>query len=68
MVSEPACKRVGRMALIPIVFPAALLGLLIILLPIALIQLAGYGLYWLRYRLFGVPIPPTAPPPGDETP
>jgi hypothetical protein len=61
-VSElPLWSRAITVVLIPFVLPATLLVVLLLLLAMAWSSVA-YGVHWLRWRVFGVPIQPTCPP------
>lgn len=64
----PWWKRLLLAPLLPFVFLAALFGVLIVLLPVALWNAFVWTCYWLRCQLTGEPIPPKGiAPPLKET-
>jgi hypothetical protein len=63
----PLWRRVIIIVMIPFVLPAMLLLVLLLLLAMAWNEF-GYGVYWVRWKLFGVPIPPMCPPPTERPP
>jgi hypothetical protein len=58
----PLWRRVILLLLAPIVFPVSLLVVLLFLTPVAIVNGICYGVYWVRWKIVGVPIPPKAPP------
>lgn len=64
----PLCRRIILLLLAPIVMLASFVVLAAILIPCAIWNGLVSLLYWLRYKLFGVPIPPKYPfPPEDAS-
>jgi hypothetical protein len=54
----PWWERVLMAPLAVVVFPISLAALLAVLLPVALWHAAVWSLYWVRFRVAGIPIPP----------
>jgi hypothetical protein len=48
----------------PFAFLGAVVGLAVVLLPIAVLNLLIFVFYWLRFLLFRIPMPPKMPPQG----
>jgi putative effector of murein hydrolase len=62
----PLWRRAIIVVLIPFVLPGLVLVVLLLLLAMAWNSFV-YGVHWLRWKLYGVPIPPMyPPPPGPE--
>jgi hypothetical protein len=61
-------KRVVLVLLIPVVFPVAVVFMVLLLIPIACWNSAVYAVLWLRWKCFGVPIPPISLDGGDVAP
>jgi hypothetical protein len=56
----PLCRRVIIVVLVPFVLPA--IALVFLFLTLILVWNSGvYGGYWLRWKMFGIPIPPLGP-------
>ena len=66
----PWWKRLLLAPLAMVMLPVSLAALLAILLPIALWNAAVWSLYWVRFRVAGMPIPPKGierpPPTGGD--
>jgi hypothetical protein len=58
----PLWRRIVLLMLAPIVFLVSLLVVLLFLAPVALVNGCCYVVYWVRWKMLGVPIPPKAPP------
>ncbi|MHC4068796.1 MAG: nucleotidyltransferase family protein [Planctomycetota bacterium] len=60
---EPSLwRRVIGWLLAPIVMPVSFIVVVIILIPCAIWNGFVWSLYWVRYKVFGIPIPPKYPP------
>jgi hypothetical protein len=55
-------KKVVLIAIAPFAFLAALFGLLLILVPITIYNGSVYIVCWIRFLLFGIPMPAKTPP------
>ena len=51
--------------LIPIVLPVSFIVVMLIVIPCAVWNAIVWSIYWLRFKLFGVPIPPKCPVPPE---
>ena len=54
----PAWRRLVLLLLMPIVLTTSFIVLAIIMIPCAIWNGIVWSLYWARYKLFGIPIPP----------
>jgi hypothetical protein len=63
----PLWRRVVLVVLIPFVLPAVALVFLLLTL-ILVWNSSVYGVYWLRWKMFGIPIPPLGPQSPAEGP
>ena len=61
----PPWRRAIIVVLIPFVLPAVVLVFLLLLM-VLVWNSCVLGVYWLRWKLLGVPIPPTCPPPSGR--
>jgi hypothetical protein len=62
MQTLPIWRKTILILLIPIVMPISFVCLFLILLPVCAWNSALFGLYWFRWKLVGVPIPPKGLP------
>jgi hypothetical protein len=61
-------RRVVIIVLAPIVCAVSFVVVVAILIPCGIWNGVVWSLYWLRYKFFGVPIPPKCPfPPEDAS-
>ena len=57
----PLWKRLLAIPLAMVIHPPTLLILFVLLAPFAVMIFAAHGFYWLRFKLFGVPMPDLGP-------
>ena len=57
----PLWKWLLAIPLAMVILPPTLLILFVLLAPFAVIIFAAHGFYWLRFKLFGVPMPDLGP-------
>jgi ABC-type transport system involved in cytochrome c biogenesis permease subunit len=62
----PVWRRIILLLLAPIVMPVSFVVVAAILIPCAIWNGVVWSLYWVRYKLFGVPIPPKCPLPPEN--
>jgi hypothetical protein len=60
----PLWKRVLFVPLAVVIFPPTVLVLLVLAAPFAVIAFVSPAFFWLRFKLFGKPIPDLVPPEG----
>ncbi len=58
----PLWKRVLFIPLAVVILPPTLLVLFVLSAPFAVILLGSHGFFWLRFKLFGTPMPHLGPP------
>lgn len=61
----PLWRRAILVVLVPFVLPAVALVFLFLML-LFLWNSGVYGIYWVRWKMFGTPIPPLGPQPSAE--
>ena len=58
----PIWRKATLVLLIPVVMPISVLCLLLVLFPVVIWNSGLFGVYWFRWKLYGVPIPPKGLP------
>jgi hypothetical protein len=57
----PIWRAITLLLLTPIVMPISIAIVLLILLPVCVWNTVVWCIYWLRWRVLGIPIPPHGP-------
>ena len=58
---QPLWRRIIVFLLAPIVMLVSFIVVAVIMIPCAIWNGFVWSLYWVRYKLFGIPIPPKCP-------